>query len=78
MASATGRRIGIGAKLDEFNKSHSQQKQTKISLNRTSNKLPSVWDIVQLKDAENYKVEMSEQMRQECEAKEKMKQMLKT
>lgn len=46
--------------MDEFNKHHSNVKQTKIALNRTGDKLPSVWDIVQLKDAENYRVEMSE------------------
>ena len=73
MASATGRWIGIGAKLDEFNKTHSQIKQTKIALNWTGDKLPSVWDIVQLKDSENYRVEMSEQMWREMEEKQKMK-----
>ena len=59
MASATGWRIGIGAKLDEFTKHH-KGVVTKVNLNKTGEKLPSVWDVVQLKDVENYKIEMNE------------------
>lgn len=52
MASATGRRLGIGVKV---------AKQTPIHLQKKNgNKLVSVWDALQLKDVDNFKIEQAE------------------
>ena len=45
-------------------------------LNRTGDKIQSVWDALQLKDVENYQTEQKECMDQNIRDKEKMNRIL--
>jgi len=72
MASATGRWLGLGVKIIDYNWKHSMDRNSNLHLNKTGDKIQSVWDALQLKDVENFKVEQKEQAIAEVKNKQKI------